>query len=148
MKNFNESVTEMFKGDTDGGATPEETFNLFVSALKNENIDLAVKYIVLDVERRQRYYDDFNKMKEEGKLREYAEKLPTWDKWDQIKDNYNNWENRATIESSSYYSKSETINLPDGAGGYLETELPPGDYVDYSMILVKNQNNIWKIESF
>ena len=47
MEKFNKTVEDMFKADIDGGKTPEETFNLFVDALKNEDVDLAVKYIVL-----------------------------------------------------------------------------------------------------
>lgn len=145
MKNFNESITEMFKGDTDGGATPEETFNLFVTALKNENIDLAVKYIVLDIERKQRYYDEFNKMKQEGKLKEYIEDWPKWEDWSQTKDNYADWESRAEVYYGKTINKSMIIYDP-----YLEenTEIQPGTYVQQDIVFVKNQNNIWKIESF
>ena len=46
---FNQSIINMFKGDTYGGQTPEETFNMFVEALKNEDVDLAVKYFVMDM---------------------------------------------------------------------------------------------------
>jgi len=148
MEKFNKAIEEMFSEDIDGGETPEQTFNLFVDALKNNDVDLAVKYFVLDVERRQKYYDEFNALKQEGKLEAYVEGLPKWEEFEQVKDDYNNWENRAMVEHASYYSNFEIVNLPDGAGGYIETELPPGNYVDYSVIFIKNQNNIWKIESF
>src|SRR3989344_2535021 len=78
-KNFNESILKMFQDDTYGGKTPEETFNLFVTALKNEDVDLAVKYIVLDIERRQKYYDEFNEKKQKGELKKYIENWPKWD---------------------------------------------------------------------
>ena len=145
MEKFNKAVEEMFKADVDGGKTPEETFNLFVTALKNENVDLAVKYIVLDAERRQRYYDEFNEMKQEGKLKEYIENWPKWEDWSQTKDNYTDWESRA----EAWYSA--TINEPmivyDPFIGE-ETEIEPGEYLQQDIIFIKNQNNIWKIESF
>jgi hypothetical protein len=145
---FNKAIEEMFKADTYGGKTPEETFNLFVDALKKEDVDLAVKYIVLDIERRQRYYDEFNEMKKNGKLKEYGEKLPKWEEFKQIKDDYNDWRSRAEIKHFLYYSETRTVDLPDGAGGYIKTVLPPGNYTDYRIVFVKNSNNVWKIESF
>ena len=144
IEEFNKSIEEMFRADIDGGKTPKETFNLFISALKNEDISLAVKYIVLDIERRQRYYDEFNEMKQNGKLKEYVESWPKWEEFDQIKDDYNDWENRATVEHG--------IEIKDARKVYdqvlkVETVIQPGIYTDYSIIFIKNQNNIWKIES-
>ncbi|MBU3934604.1 hypothetical protein KKC00_01435, partial [Patescibacteria group bacterium] len=40
MEKFNQAIIDMFKADTYGGKTPEETFNMFVEALKNEDVDL------------------------------------------------------------------------------------------------------------
>lgn len=144
---FNKAIIEMFKQDTYGGKTPEETFNLFVDALKNEDVDLAVKYFVLDPDRRARYWKQFNNLKQGGKLKEYAEDWPKWEEFEIIKDDYNNWEDRAMVEHSRYYSEPETVQLPDGAGGYIETVLPAGYYVDYAPVFTKNTNNIWKIEN-
>ena len=145
MEKFNKAVEDMFKADIDGGKTPEETFNLFVIALKNEDVNLAVKYIVLDAERRQRYWDEFNEMKQEGKLKEYIEGWPKWEEFEQVKDSYNDWESRATVEHG--------IEVKEPRKVYdqvlkIETVIQPGIYMDYSIILIKNQNNIWKIESF
>lgn len=141
----NKSIEEMFKADVDEGKTPEETFNLFVTALKNENVDLAVKYIVLDAERRQRYYDDFNEMKQKGKLKEYIESWPKWEDWSQTKDNYTDWESRAEVWYSATINESRIVYDP-----FLkkEIEITPGEYVQQDIIFIKNQNNIWKIESF
>ena len=61
---FNQMVINMFKSDTYGGKTPEETYNLIVDALKKQDVDLAVKYIVLDAERRDRYQREFNDKKQ------------------------------------------------------------------------------------
>lgn len=39
---------KLWREDTYGGETPEETLRLFIEALKAEDIDLAAKYFVLD----------------------------------------------------------------------------------------------------
>ncbi len=145
---FNKSLIQIMKNDTWGGKTPEETYNLFVDALKKEDVDLAVKYISLDIERQARYYKEFNDKKQKGGLKEYAEKLPGWKDFEQVKDDYSNSDNETIVRHVSYYPEAKIVNLPDGAGGYIKTELPAGNYVDYSITLVKNINNIWKISSF
>ncbi|MBU4205025.1 hypothetical protein KKC49_00730 [Patescibacteria group bacterium] len=147
MEKFNQSIIDMFKNDTYGGKTPEETFNMFVSALKNEDVDLAVKYFILDPDRRARYWEQFDNLKQEGKLKEYAEDWPKWEEFKIIKDDYNNWEDRAMVEHTYHRFKEERVNLPDGAGGYIETVLPIGEYVDYAPVFTKNINDIWKIEN-
>ena len=115
---------------------------MFVEALKNEDVDLAVKYFVLDPDRRTRYWEEFNGMKEEGKLKEYGEWFPKWSEWEEIgKD-----ENNLTIEFKWFLDKSETVMWSDGAGGYIETVLPPG-YYTRSIYFTKNTNGIWKIEN-
>ncbi|TSC95172.1 MAG: hypothetical protein CEN87_184 [Parcubacteria group bacterium Licking1014_1] len=143
-QNFNESVLKIFQEDIYGGKTPEETFNLFVIALKNEDVDLAIKYIVLDIERRQNYWNEFNAMKQKGELKAYAEAFPKWEEFEQKKDDYNDWEKRAMVEYGQIINKSIKVYDP-----YLkkETIIPPGNY-GRSIILIKNINNIWKIESF
>ena len=80
-----------------------------------------------------------------GELKEYGEKLPTWDKWDQIKDDYNDWESRATVEHG--VEVKEPRKVYDQVLK-VETVIQPGIYTDYSIIFIRNQNNIWKIESF
>ncbi|MFA5878062.1 MAG: hypothetical protein WC845_01720 [Candidatus Staskawiczbacteria bacterium] len=142
MERFNQSIIDMLKGDTYGGETPEATFNMFVEALKNEDVDLAVKYFVMDPDRRATYWKEFNDIKNEGKLREYGEWFPRWEDWNQIA----NDENDAKIEYKWHLDKEEIVMWPDGSGGYVETTLPIGDYMR-SIIFTKNINNIWKIES-
>lgn len=147
MENFNNEIVKMFQEDIYGGKTPEETYNMFVQALKDENVDLAVKYFVLDSERRAKYQEEFDDLKQEGKLKEYGDNWPTWEEFKQIKDEDNGWESRVMVEHTYYRSEQKIVNLPDGAGGYIKTTLPIGDYVDYAPVFTKNTNNIWKIES-
>jgi len=51
LKNFNKTVQleeEKYKADTYGGLTPQETYQLFLQALQNKDIELASKYFILD----------------------------------------------------------------------------------------------------
>lgn len=142
MEKFNQSIIDMFKADTYGGQTPEETFNMFISALKNEDVDLAVKYIVLDPDRRANQRESLNKIKKEGKLKEYGEWFPDWDKMVQKSDG----ENSLTVEFYWTLEKPETKMLPDGAGGFIEHTFPVGEYLR-SVDFVKS-GGIWKINNF
>ncbi len=46
-------IQDQYMQDTYGGNTPEETIQLFIDAFKKGDIDLAVKYFVLDKQERQ-----------------------------------------------------------------------------------------------
>jgi len=140
---FNKSLIDLFKNDRDGGATPEETFNLFIDALKNEDVDLAVKYFVLDPERRINAWEDLTKLKSEGRLKEYGEWFPAWE--DMIVKNTG--ENSVSVEFYWTQEEEEVKMLPDGAGGFIETTFPAGKYLD-GIDFVKNYNKIWKIDNF
>jgi len=51
IENFNQALKtaeKEYASDTYGGITPEETYQLFLEALKNQDIDLASKYFILD----------------------------------------------------------------------------------------------------
>lgn len=63
--------------DTYGGKTPEETLQLFIDALKKEDIDLAAKYFVLNTNGEQdpKWKEALLKTKEAGKLNEVIELL-------------------------------------------------------------------------
>ncbi|MEK7143610.1 MAG: hypothetical protein AAB756_02155, partial [Patescibacteria group bacterium] len=46
FENYYKNLDEVYKKDTYGGATPEETLALFIDALKKGDTDLAAKYFV------------------------------------------------------------------------------------------------------
>ena len=73
QKNYEKAMRE----DTYGGKTPEETLQMFIEALKKEDIDLASKYFSLNTNENSEYYltrkeweEGLKKVKEEGKLNE------------------------------------------------------------------------------
>jgi len=45
-----QEIEEAYKNDTYGGKTPEETFDMFLDALKKGDIELASKYYELSVQ--------------------------------------------------------------------------------------------------
>ncbi|OGZ97033.1 MAG: hypothetical protein A3I44_06045 [Candidatus Sungbacteria bacterium RIFCSPLOWO2_02_FULL_51_17] len=56
------ALQKRYAEDTYGGKTPEETLELFIAALKKEDIDLAVKYFVFD--KQEEWRDKLQKIKE------------------------------------------------------------------------------------
>ncbi len=69
-------LLEMEKMDDFGGATPQETFDSFVEALKAGDIDLASKYFVFN--KREQMFGELSVGKENGSIGaflEYADKI-------------------------------------------------------------------------
>jgi len=65
------------KNDTWGGKTPEETLQLFITALEAGDVDLAAKYFMLETDEsspdyltRRKWEDGLRQAKEEGRLGE------------------------------------------------------------------------------
>ncbi|MBI5732511.1 hypothetical protein HY967_00940 [Candidatus Jorgensenbacteria bacterium] len=52
MKDFEEAM----RNDTYGGKTPQETLNLFIEALKKDDIELASRYFILELDERDPAY--------------------------------------------------------------------------------------------
>jgi len=71
------SYEKAMSEDTYGGKTPEETLNLFIEALKKEDLELASKYFVLNSngQRDPKWLEALQKTKEAGKLKEVIELL-------------------------------------------------------------------------
>jgi len=70
QKNYEKAMRE----DTYGGKTPEETLQMFIEALKKEDIELASKYFMLDKNGNPdpKWINGLKKTKEAGKLQEVA----------------------------------------------------------------------------
>lgn len=47
-KRLAESIKQQYQSDLYGGYTPEETLQLFIDALKKDDINLAAKYMILE----------------------------------------------------------------------------------------------------
>ena len=117
------SYEKAMSEDTYGGKTPEETLNLFVEALKKEDLELASKYFVLNSngERDPKWLEALQKTKEAGKLKEVIELLS------KAKPDYENISNKEDFKFKSYDNN-----------GKLKA------YVDLEF---NKYSGIWKIES-
>lgn len=71
---FMEAGRKPYKDDTYGGKTPEETWALFLDALKKGDVDLASKYFV--VEKQSEWLNTLNKTKDVGGLPKVLSNLP------------------------------------------------------------------------
>lgn len=67
--------------DTYGGKTPEETLQLFIDALKKEDIDLAAKYFVLNTngEVDSKWIEMLQRIKSDGNLNRMAKDIEKYD---------------------------------------------------------------------
>ena len=76
-----ERLVSQFKADSErplredvyGGKTPEETFDMYLAALKKGDLELASKYFV--VERQGEHLDRLNKRSSDGNLSLYIQNL-------------------------------------------------------------------------
>ncbi|TSC74851.1 MAG: hypothetical protein G01um101444_142 [Parcubacteria group bacterium Gr01-1014_44] len=117
-----DALEKPYKTDKIGGQTPEETFDLFISALKKEDVDLASKYFVIKKQ------DDWKKT-----LEEYRNKALLSDFIVELEKDKSEWNKRETkdpkiIEFDTYTTiKNDAVadfngqKIPIEAGKYLNT---------------------------
>lgn len=73
VERFQESIEKPFKEDIYGGKTPEETWQMFLSALEKGDIELASKYY--DVEHQGEAKKWLEELKEKGELAQTIEEM-------------------------------------------------------------------------
>lgn len=126
------------KADTYGGTTPEETFGMFLDALKAGDVDLASKYFVLDkqAEWKSKLADAQNNLSDT--VQDFQSIYNTWEK---------NQDSNTSYARFSYDRIENTpfsLELPDGKGGSIKQDFPAGKYSS-DVIFFKNINSKWKI---
>ncbi len=128
QKFYIDKYENAMRQDTWGGKTPQETLDLFISALKNNDIDLAAKYFSLNTNENNEYYltrkqweEGLRKNNEDGKINEMIATV-----------------NQMKLSDRQTGSTSTVEYVVRGEGGM----------VDYSIIFVFNSySDVWKIES-
>lgn len=141
VKKFAEEMERVYREDKYGGKTPEETYDLFISALKAGNIELASKYFSPDNQ------DSWNRTlttyKNSSILNEFIEEL---------ENNRKNWRIETKKDVEVIYLYPYVIETP-----YFEA-LPLGDGRTQKLLrsagkfnaevkFYKNTfTNVWKIE--
>ena len=120
---------DAMKADTYGGKTPQETLDMFISALEKGDVDLASKYFIYNTNEMDKNYmtknewlDGLNKAKEEGRIQEIISKIKE-------------------VKPSERNIGSEDLKE------FVILEID-NTIVDYSILLKFNKySQIWKIES-
>ncbi|OGN31507.1 MAG: hypothetical protein A3I92_00485 [Candidatus Yanofskybacteria bacterium RIFCSPLOWO2_02_FULL_43_10b] len=109
-----------YKTDKIGGQTPEETFDMFIEALKKEDIELASKYFVL--QKQDEWEKTLGEYKKNNLLANFVLELENTEKtWEKSKKN-----NENAIEFNSYIEvekdsviKFQNQEFPVESGSYL-----------------------------
>src|SRR3989338_3241881 len=73
VKSFQSAIDAIYKNDTYGGKTPEETFDLYLAALKKGDLELASKYFSLY--KRENQLQFLRKIKNNNELAVYINEL-------------------------------------------------------------------------
>ena len=130
-----EKLAEPYYKDTYGGKTPEETYDLFISALKKGDTDLASKYFV--IEKQESWTKTLYEYKKAGTMANFVSELENtrkiWTKSSKSTETSASFKYRVVIEEGT----KATI---DGQ----EVEIPSGKYVNES-IFNKYPSMVWKI---
>ena len=126
-----------YRTDTYGGKTPEETFDMFLSALKSGDVELASRY--LGPEDKERWLKWFNGRTQEEKA-QYVKELS---------EAPSKWEKEMSDESVSFLYKTHRsqmiINIQDGTGKTIKKVFPAGEYGSIISIYFNTYTKIWKI---
>ncbi|MBI2677131.1 MAG: hypothetical protein HYX21_04280 [Candidatus Yanofskybacteria bacterium] len=128
-----------YKNDKYGGKTPEETFDLFLEALRKEDVDLASKYFV--IKKQDEWKKTLEKYKESNLLVELIGELES---------NRLEWKltlndgQIANFQYSFVIDKPSTEDLPLGNGKTQKVTYPAGEYSS-DIIFEKYLSGVWKI---
>ena len=128
---FENAYYDALRKDTYGGSTPEETLQMFISALKQGDLDLAAKYFSLNTNEKSQDYltntqarQGLQRLQDEGRIPELIALL---EKAEPAKDQ------APKIEDRQYY--------------YYEVLDENGKILEEIEFIYNRQSNVWKIES-
>ena len=110
-----EDIEAEYRNDTYGGATPEETLQLFIAALEAEDVELASKYFLPD--EREKTIELFK--------------------------NEFNVNNNFDYLISGLHKLRQTGEIKDNKAFFII--VGPDNIVANQVVFTRNQNNIWKI---
>lgn len=92
VKKWEAALQQPYREDTDGGQTPEETWAMFLDALKKGDVALASKYVAIT--KQGEYKESLEKAKKEERLGGWIKEMETLE---EDKDS-------RSIEGKAYYS--------------------------------------------
>ena len=127
-----------YRTDTYGGKTPEETFNMFLSALKSGDVELASKYF--EPERQIEKLKDLQLSKENGNLNKDTDYVEgAWNRRaSKIKE-----DERVLYQYEINVSKREPVY--DKNNNIVEYVEPGNKYISDILFLFNTYTKVWKI---
>jgi len=135
LNGLSDEMKEAYKNDKDGGKTPEQTFDMFLQALRSGDTDLASKYFAID--KQEQWKKSFQTAKDANVLsqliEEYEQYRKDWEKVETKDDSTAQYDYFVIIEEDT------TINIDSNSYNLLA-----GKYKN-SINFIKNINDIWKI---
>ncbi|MGB9681171.1 MAG: hypothetical protein ACPLXL_01350 [Minisyncoccia bacterium] len=126
LKSSLKTQEEQYQKDIYGGKTPEETYQMFLEALKKEDIDLATKYFL------------FEKQEEYKKLLESIKRNGQWE--EMLKDLLKP-ENQKGVYLTEDWYKISVINDKNEVVTVISIQRPKGAQFE-------NLGSLWKIVEF
>lgn len=130
-----DKMSAPYKNDKYGGKTPEETFDLFLDALRKEDIELASKYFVIP--RRESWEKTLQEYKGKGLLANFLVELENnrkiWTKSPKTDSDVTEFSYSISVEENS------TIKIGDK-----EFPIEKGEYTNTARF-EKYPSGIWKI---
>lgn len=136
-----ESFEAPYKNDRFGGKTPEETFDMYLAALKKGDLELASRYFWVDEQKKEL---KALQTKNDAELNNFVLELENIPKrWIKKEDN----EATISFEYKNIITSLKNIEVKDSkTGEVIQTlEVKPGEYTHN--VIFKKLNNIWKIYS-
>lgn len=122
IQRYNDALVEAYENDFFGGETPEETLGLWVEAVKEDDLEKASLYFLVDA--RREALESMKISRENKVLPDVIEDIENGGKW---------YENEYTGARFDTASEEETRE----------------GYIGFELEFIKNPyTNIWKLEKF
>ena len=132
-KSAQEQLEKLYREDKYGGKTPEETFDMFIAALEQGDIELASKYFVLEKQ------DDWFKTLSQYQARDLLAYLIS-----ELKNNKEDWKKNYNGNSVEFYYK--VVIEEDSYANFKGQKVPieAGEYSN-TVRFEKYPSGVWKI---
>lgn len=131
-----EALEKPYRTDKVGGKTPEETFDLFISALKKGDTDLASKYFVIQKQ------ESWRKTLEEYERKDFINDFVF-----ELEKDRSEWKKRETKNSDTAEFETYTLINKDSVADFNGQKIPieAGKYLNTTRF-EKYPTGVWKID--
>jgi len=128
-------LEKLYRNDKYGGKTPEETFDMFITALEKGDVELASKYFVLEKQ------GSWLKT-----LREYKNKALLLDFVQELKSTREKWEKQNLGDPNTVVFKYKTVVEKDTVTDFngQKINIPKGNYTNET-VFQRYSSGVWKI---